>query len=363
MVSRVRSLLVSVVVLLSFANAEANPQEAGAQPAQQAPAQQTSAQQTETANEQPAPAPEAVSAQPKPEQDSAQLRAERGTAQAAQPQAPTATDSSAQKTWVQKVGARLRPRVMMYYDRGLVAESTSDFAHRFGLNLSLGVSIQPTLIATVALSVERELGAPIEYFAASNTRLSLTKMFNFPKIGWLSPTIFGQLPTNDDDREFLSYRGTLGASVNFFNDQVFKFKGNIHALGGGVNIVVARHMFQYTTALGTGGAGNPAALNTTWVLGFGANLVYTLYQRLSFILSFRDNLNWNPQGRGEDRYEVAGGVQFNGPYGIRAGLWLATADRTTDYDRVSSNIKLYRTDGTSLLFSLGYAPLFETVTQ
>lgn len=279
----------------------------------------------------------------------------------ATPPLPAAELRASEKSWQQQIASRLRPRVMLYYDRGLVTDRSADFGHGMGVSLSLGVNIQPTLIATAALGIDRRLGEPIERFMATNTRLSLTKLFKLDKIGFASVTGFGQLPTNPDDFEFLTYRGSFGLSSGLFNDQVFTFRGGMHALGGGVSLTGARHIFQYTTPIGGGSVA--AAPNTTWVLGMGVNLIYTLMQRYSFIMSFRDNLNWNAMGRAEDRYELAASIQVIGPYGIRGGITVATADRTTDYDRVTSNIRLYKSDATSITFSLGFAPVFETATQ
>ncbi|GEM_PF-2787568 len=257
----------------------------------------------------------------------------------------------------QKVVSRLRPQVALYYARGLAPEDYSGFHHSMGIQLGLGVLIQPTLIARANISLARELGAPIEKFRASNTALSLTKMFNFEKVGWLMPVVFGRLPTNEDDRDYLSYLGTIGAGVSLSNDEIFTFRNNIHAIGASVDISGARSFFEYTTSL------EGAYENRLWTVSAGGSLVYTLYQRLSFIVSLGNELSWTSVGKSNEHYQVAAAVQFIAPYGLRFTLRAATADRTFDYDQLTSNIRLYAPESSFVMFTLGYSPRQETVTQ
>jgi hypothetical protein len=258
---------------------------------------------------------------------------------------------------LQNVVSRLRPQVTLYYARGLSNERYSSFHHSMGIQLGLGVLIDPTLIARASISLAREFGMPIEKFRASNAALSLTKMFKFEKVGWLMPVVFGRLPTNDDDRDYLTYRGTVGAGVSLTNDEIFTFRNGIHAIGATLDISGARSFFQYTTSI------EGAYQNRLWTLSAGGSLVYTLYQRLSFIVSLGNELHWTSVGRINDRYQIAGAIQFIAPYNLRLTLRAATADRTFDYDQVTPNLRLYTPENSFVMFTLGYSPRQETVTQ
>jgi hypothetical protein len=273
------------------------------------------------------------------------------------PQAQAEAKADTRSGW-QKVAERMRPSVSLYYARAIAPEEFSDFRHSMGVGLGLGYTIDPTLIAKASISIDRELGVPIEAFRASNTRLSLTKNITLPKkIGLLSSVVFGNLPTNDERREYLSYRGSLGAGVALINDRVFTFRNNIHAIGGGVSLVAARNFFEFTHSL------EGAYTNRLTEFGGGVQLVYTLYDRLSFIASFENYMLWNYAGRTNDQYDLTAAVQYVTPQGIRISLRTTTEDFTFQQDQVTANVHLYKPENTLVFFTIGYAPVYETVTQ
>ncbi len=248
----------------------------------------------------------------------------------------------------------LSPEVSLYYSRALVDESTAYFSQYTGVALGLGYELLPTLSLKASLSIDRELGAPIERFEASNTTVSLTKGFELPlHIGTLLPGVYVKLATNQDDVTFLSYEGSFGTSVVLANSKVFTVKQH-HAFGGWVSLGAARNLYEYDANLMGG-------LNRLWSFGMAAALSYTLYERLTLSIIFKDTLTWFSGGkRDNDRYELSGSVGFRATDELSLNLTTVTSDRTFQYDQTTWNVNLYQYDRTMFLFSVAYAPKFKS---
>jgi len=245
------------------------------------------------------------------------------------------------------------PEVSLYYSRSVADESTSEFSHYTGALLGLGYAVTPTLGLKASLSIDRALGAPIERFAASNTSLSATRSYALPSVGTLAPSLFVKLATNQDDVRFLSYEGSLGAGLALSNLKVFTF-GQHHALGGVFGLSAARNLYEYDANLAGG-------LSRLWTFGWIASLRYTFYERLTLGLDLKDTLAWFSAGkRDSERYELAGSIGFKATDELFLTLATVTADRTFQYDQVTWNVSLYRTERTMFVFSIAYLPKFKS---
>ena len=245
------------------------------------------------------------------------------------------------------------PEISLYYSRSIAPESTSEFSHSTGALLGLGYAVTPALGLKASLSLDRELGAPIERFIASNTSLAATRSFALPSVGTLAPSLFVKLATNQDDVRFLTYEGSLGAGLSLSNLKVVTF-GQHHKLGGAFGLTLARNLYEYDANLAGG-------LNRLWIFGWIASLRYTLHDRLTLGIDLKDSFAWFSEGkRDSERYELVGSMGFKATDELTLNLATVTADRTFQYDQVTWNVSLYRTERTMYVFSVAYVPKFRS---
>jgi len=245
--------------------------------------------------------------------------------------------------------SRFAPSLSLYYARSVADYDSSDFGHSLGLIGELAYSATPSLIFSTSLALYRQLGEEYERFVASNWYFDVTRTFNLPYAGVLFPHLFFMLPTNPDDGEYLTYRGSVGIDVELRKHNFYRFHKD-HAVGGSVGFITARNIYGMTH----NETGYP---NRLWQVSAYATLSYKFRQSFLFIYKFKNNWFWYPEGdRANDIYYQSFGFHVQPITRLWVGLSAVSEDRTFLYDQVTSNVALYAAKATRVIFSLTYLP-------
>jgi hypothetical protein len=248
-----------------------------------------------------------------------------------------------------RVLQRFAPSISLYYARSIAHYDSSDFGHSLGFIGAVDYTAMPSLILSTDLAVYREFGEDDERFVASNMSFGVTRTFDLPPAGVLYPRFFFKLPTNPDDREFLSYRGSVGVDVELRKFNFYKFHPD-HAFGGSVGLATARNIYDKTTNQ----AGYPNRI--LQVSGY-ASLNYKFRQSLMFIVKFRNNWFWYPDGaRANDLYQLSASLNYSPIKQLWLALSAVSSDRTFLYDQTTLNVALYSPEATSVVFTVTYLP-------
>lgn len=250
---------------------------------------------------------------------------------------------------VQDVLSRFAPALAMYYKRSIADEDSSDFGHSFWLYGGLSYSATPSLIFSTELYLYREIGEEYERFVASNWYFDVTKTFDLWWAGVLYSRVLFQLPTNPDNYEYLTYRGTLGAEVDLKKYNFYKFHKD-HAIGGATGLGVERRFHAMTH----NETGYP---NRLWNLNAYATLKYHYRQSFMFAFKFKNYWYWYPDGdRANDVYQLSASINYSPIKQLWLGLSTISEDRTFLYDQVTSNVALYAGKATSVIFAVTFLP-------
>ncbi len=245
--------------------------------------------------------------------------------------------------------SRFAPALAMYYKRSIADYDSSDFGHSFWFYGGISYSATPSLIFSTELYLYREFGEEYERFVASNWYFDVTKTFDLWWAGVLYPRVFFQLPTNPDNYEYLTYRGTLGAEVDLKKDNFYKFHKD-HAIGGATGLGVERRFYAMTH----NETGYP---NRLWNLSAYATLKYQYRQSFMFAFKFKNYWFWYPEGdRASDVYQLSASINYSPIKQLWLGLSAISEDRTFLYDQVTSNVALYAAKATSVIFSVTFLP-------
>lgn len=257
--------------------------------------------------------------------------------------------ATVRSSYAREILSRFAPAITFYYAASPTDSDAYQFRHQLGFIFGLDYAALDTLILSSEIAIYRELGEPIERFVASNWEFGATKTFQIPYAGMLLPRFYFNLPTNPDDREYLSYRGAIGLDVELRKSSLYSPRKN-HVFGASVGIGTLRRIYEYDT--------NQAGYNNqAWQYSMYLSANYKYRDWLMFLLKFGNNWNWYVNGnRANDTYRLTASVNYS-PY---KQFWLAlawdNADRTFLYDQISSNVNLYSPQGTNIILWLTYLP-------
>lgn len=238
--------------------------------------------------------------------------------------------------------------VALFYARSTADTGDAYFNESYGA--ALGLDWAPTKYTAFRLSgsMTREIGISDEKFRMSNTDLSVA----FPAYKPIRDLAFNTsasvtAPTNEDDRIFLTYRGSLGASASvvktFTSTNSYL---NRLTLIGLVN--ASRNFFDYD-------ASREGALNRFWAGTVGVSAGYSIIEYLAVGLGVNNTRGWNSNGgRGLDRYRVGYNLTYKSEPDFSFRLEYVTTDRTFNYDYKSNNIALYDAEIASVVGTLKY---------
>ncbi len=252
-------------------------------------------------------------------------------------------------TATRRILERFAPYLGLYYARSVAQYESSDFSHSLGFFTGVDFTAMPSLILSTDVALYRQLGEEYDRFVLSNWSFAATRTVKLPHAGVLHPRFFVNLPTNPDDREFLTYRGTIGADVELRKYNFYKFHKD-HAFGGSIGFGTARNMYAETA----NEAGYP---NRTWQVSGFASLNYKFRRSLMLIVKFRNNWYWYPEGnRANDAFRLSAAINYSPIQQLWLALSAVSVDRTFLYDQTSLNLALYSAESTSVIFSMTYLP-------
>lgn len=248
--------------------------------------------------------------------------------------------SAAAEPQIESVQAEQTPSfssaVSVYYSRSTAPESVSDFSHSYGTSLALGFAPIPRSTLRVRGSFDQTLEVREQKFRAANTEISwaLPSYSLTPSLDLL-PGVLLLLPTNEEDRTYLSYRGTLGSSLairkNFSGASARWLRPLSLSLGFSVN----RSTFTYE-------ANRAGGLNRYWTAALFGGLGYQFSSKLSLSANLRNSRAWFSNGsRDNDRYAASFGAYYALTEKLSLAIEEVTSDRTFGYDAVSNNVSLY----------------------
>lgn len=262
--------------------------------------------------------------------------------------------SAALSLW--SVGARATPHeenigamASAYYARSTAHPDTADFYHASGLTLSSYWRIRPQLRLQASSSFDRALGVNEEKFRTGNAQVGLgLEPFLIEDRYQLRFGLTSVLPSNQDDRDFLYYRGSLGGQGSFTHALTHSSLSILRPLRWGFSGHLSRNFFTYDS----NSAGNP---NTLWSFVLGVDVGYTLSPAWDLSLSLKNTRAWKANGgAGNDRYALSSALSYAWNDRWQTTLSQTTSDRTFGYDRVSPNLALYDASITSIALSIGY---------
>lgn len=239
------------------------------------------------------------------------------------------------------------PEFGMSYSRGLVESSSAYFFHSFDFGMGLGFLATSTLLISTDIDFFRVFDAEYERFEPSNMNLGVTKYFKSDKIGTFGPSLYGKLPTNPDYRRYLSYQGSLGLSLPFWNYSIFKI-GQDHSFGAGIGLRFMRNFYEYST--------NKAGYsNMTWSASGSASLGYFYGGVFSFFVSFRNTRPLDHDGEyGHPQYRFSASANYKPWNYVWLSLGAYTQDRTFLHDNVTWNLNIYKTGNTAVFFAVKF---------
>ena len=305
---------------------------------------------------QPVP-PDAATATATAADSSVEVAREAGGDERKPASSPTiSSTSSTEEPNAKTLLSRFDPSISTYYARSVADPDTSDFGHSSGFIGAVDFNVMPSLVLSTDLTIYREYGEEYERWVASNWSFSATRTFELPPAGVVYPTFFFNLPTNSDDREYLSYRGSLGVDVELRKFNFYEFSED-HAFGGSVGSGTSRNFYEHTTSEGL-------SVNRIWQVSGYASLSYKFRRSLVFVLKFTNNWRWQAEGaRTDDLYRLSARMSYSPVESFWLGLSTVSADRTFLYDQVTSNVALYDARATSVVFSLTYVPRLSATNE
>ena len=305
---------------------------------------------------QPVP-PDAATATATAADSSVEVARETGGDEQKPASSPTISNtSSTEEPNAKPLLSRFDPSISTYYARSVADPDTSDFGHSLGFSGAVDFNAMPSLVLSTGLTLYREYGEEYERFVASNWSFSATRTFELSPAGVLYPTFFFSLPTNSDDREFLSYRGSLGVDVELRKFNFYNFSKD-HALGGSVGSGTSRNLYEHTTSEGL-------SANRIWQVSGYASLSYKFRTSLVFVFKFTNNWRWQAEGaRTDDLYLLSARMSYSPVESFWLGLSTVSDDRTFLNDQVTSNVALYDAKATSVVFSLTYVPRLSATNE
>ena len=252
--------------------------------------------------------------------------------------------------------SRFSPSISNFYSRSVADFQTSDFGHTLGFWAAVDFQAMSSLTLSTRLGVYNELGEEYERFVASNWFLGATRTVKLPLGSMLYPRVYFRLPTNPDANEYLTYRGTVGSSVEWRKFNFYRFHKD-HTIGGALSLGAERSMYE--TAFNRGGGPN-----TLWQMTGSATLSYRFKGSFLLISQYRNFWRWGPEGaRADDLYRLSTSINYNPIKQIWLALSLVSQDRTFLYDQVTSNVSFYAAESTSVVFSLTYLPRISIVNE
>ena len=236
----------------------------------------------------------------------------------------------------------------VFYARSTADTNDSYFNESYGT--ALGLDWAPTKYTAFRLSgsMTREIGIAEEKFRMSNTDLSVA----FPAYKPIRDLAFtasasATAPTNEDDRTFLTYRGSLGASGSVA--KTFSSSNSVLnrvTLTGIVN--ASRNFFDFN-------ASREGSLNRFWAATVGVSAGYSIIEYLSAGIGVNNTRGWNSNGgRGLDRYRLGYNLTYKSEPNFSFRMEYVTTDRTFNYDYTSNNVALYDTEISSVVGTLKY---------
>jgi hypothetical protein len=215
----------------------------------------------------------------------------------------------------------------VFYARSTADSQNSYFKESYGT--AIGLKWTPSEYASfrVSTSLTREIGVLEEKFRASNTDVILNFKSYKP---WediaINSSTTVTLPSNEDDRQYLTYRGSVGGSASvvksFPTSSIFKRT----SITGNVN--VTRSFFEFD-------ANREGGLNRFWGTTAGISAAQDINDKLAVGVG-GSYISYKPQPK----------------YSIR--LESVTTDRTFNYDYNTNNIALYDAEISSVVGTLKY---------
>lgn len=236
----------------------------------------------------------------------------------------------------------------VFYARSTASNEDSYFNESYGAALGLGWT--PTAYTAFRLSgsLTREIGESDERFRASNTDLSM----GFPTLEPIrdlkfQTSVSATFPTNQDDRQYLTYQGSLGASGSVVKSftSLSSFLNRLTLIGSGN---VSRNFFEYD-------ASREGTLNRFMAATLGVSAGYSIIKYLGVGAGVANTRSWASNGgRGSDRYRLNYNMVYKSEPNFSFRLEYVTTDRTFNYDYRSNNIALYDSEISSVVGTLKY---------
>jgi hypothetical protein len=235
----------------------------------------------------------------------------------------------------------------LFYARSTADSKNAYFNESYGAALALDWAPTKYTAFRVGGSLTREIGVLEEKFRTSNTDVTLS-FLSYKPVDELSvnTSVTATLPTNEDDRRYLTYRGSVGGSLSlvktFSTSSIF----NRLLLVGSLN--VTRSFFEFD-------ANREGGLNRFWGATAGLSAGYSILEYLSIGAGVANTRGWNSDGgRGLDRYRLNYNLTYKSEPDFSFRLEYVTSDRTFNYDYNSNNIALYDAEISSVVGTLKY---------
>ncbi len=197
-----------------------------------------------------------------------------------------------------------------------------------------------------SLSVKDELNYDDNESNLENSGLSLTGIgVSFDQLDKfrLGLSLNGTLPTNSDDRNYLSYQGSVGAAPSLSYSYSFgKLESSV-----GVSFEFLRSYYQYDASKG-------GQFNPLWAYGPGLSLGL-VYDKFSTSLAAKNTeVILSDRSRADNSYSITWEANYEWTPSWNTGLGWSQKDRTFGYDGKSSNVQFRYADLTVISANVTY---------
>lgn len=230
---------------------------------------------------------------------------------------------------------KLSPSITSFYARSAADISSASYSENAGINFDFTAVSDHAGSLRLSTGFARDLDSLEMKNNWSATAISYSSQkFIVAECYGFTYGLTGVLPTNSDSRNFLSYRGSLGADVNLNREFPFKL-GPVDKIELGLSSGLVRNFYEFDASQG----GSP---NKTIAVQESAHVSLKLFEALTAASSFSWEKVLLANGSWKDPYYAADfGLSLELSKKLALSLNQTTEDRALSYDYQTTKIALY----------------------